>query len=67
LDVQKTAPLNHLLKFQFKKPAPLMISSEAMAIIWIGEFNTAHSFIGTKAILTMREKEKRSRIMSQKT
>jgi hypothetical protein len=44
-----------------------MIFSEAMAIIWIGEFNTAHSSIGKKKIPTMREKEKLSRIMSQKT
>jgi hypothetical protein len=34
-----------------------MISSEAMAIIWIGEVNTAHSFIGAKRILTMRGKK----------
>lgn len=34
-----------------------MISSEAMTIIWIGEFNTAHPFIGKKRVLTMRGKK----------
>ena len=43
-----------------------MTFSEALTIIRIGEFNTAHSFIGKEEILTIRETEKLSRIMSQK-
>ena len=43
-----------------------MTFSEALTIIRVGEFNTAHSFIGKEEILTIRETEKLSRIMSQK-
>ena len=43
-----------------------MTFAEALTIIRIGEFNTAHSFIGKEEILTIRETEKLSRIMSQK-
>lgn len=43
-----------------------MTFSEALTIIRIGEFNTAHSFIGKGEILTIGETAKLSRIMSQK-